>query len=80
MTGIFACCARPGRVITTDQPIEHGALPLCEEIVYTYLTRGQKILERVGRGWWVSYNPVEDELTPETTFTDRRLTYQLPRV
>lgn len=35
--------------------------------------------ELVGRGRWASPNQLEDHFTPETTFTDRRLTHQLPR-
>ena len=63
--------------ITTVQSIEAGA-SFCDEIIYTYLTPNNRIVEHIGREWWISFNPKEDKLTPETTFTDRRLTYQLP--
>lgn len=62
--------------ITTVQSIEAGA-SLCDEIIYTYLTPNNRIVKHIGQGWWIFFNK-EDELTPETTFTDRRLTYQLP--
>ena len=38
-----------------------------------------KIHENIGRGWWVSYNPPEDDLIQETTFSDRRPMYLLPK-
>ncbi|KAG5649929.1 hypothetical protein H0H81_001442 [Sphagnurus paluster] len=44
---VLHCCKG---VITTDQPIEDGAKPLSEEIVYTYRSREEKpIHERVGQ-------------------------------
>ncbi|KAK0194719.1 hypothetical protein F5146DRAFT_978197 [Armillaria mellea] len=63
--------------ITSAKSIENPTQPLCEELTSTYIEGGRKTWERIGRGWWVSHNPKEDEFTPETTFTDRRPTYQL---
>ncbi|KIO24938.1 hypothetical protein M407DRAFT_8674 [Tulasnella calospora MUT 4182] len=64
--------------ITSANADEDDAMPLADELVYTYITGGAKTYEEVGRGWWVSHNPVQDALTPETAFTNRRLTHQLP--
>lgn len=64
--------------ITAEESIEDPNMPLSDELVFTYIKGGAKTHERIGRGWWVSHDPVEDLLTPETNFTDRRLTYQLP--
>ena len=61
----------------SEAPIEEPGISLSEEFTYTYLGDGRSIWERVGRGWWVSYNP-ENELVPETMFSDRRPTYLLP--
>lgn len=66
-----------GGDITSAKSIESPDKPLCEEITYTYIEGGLKTWEQVGRGWWVTHNPEEDDLTPETTFTDRRLAYLL---
>ena len=49
-------------------------MPLCVELMYTYIQGGLNTYEPVGRGWWVSYNPQEDRHTPETTFSDCRQT------
>lgn len=53
-------------------------MPLYDELVFTYMEGRFAARESVSHGWWVSYNPVEDDLTPETTFTDHILTYKLP--
>lgn len=55
---------------------EDPDMPLHVEFTKTYLD-GLSTLEHVGRGWWVSHNPVEDELVPESAFTDSRPTYLL---
>ena len=39
-------------------------------MTYTYDKVGGSLWERVGRGWWLSYNPPEDEL----------LTHRKPRL
>ena len=64
--------------ITSEDSIKDADMPLCNELVYTYIEGGAKTHERIGRGWWVSHNPLEDHLTPETAFADRCLTHQLP--
>lgn len=33
--------------------------------------------ELIRRGWWLSWNPIQDDLTPEEVFSDRRTTYLL---
>lgn len=74
----WALFVRTG-AIATEQPIEAGALPLYNEIVYTYSPNGQKTLELIGRGRWVSDNPEEDELTPKIVYANYCLSHQLPR-
>ena len=65
-------------MITINQPIEAGTLPLCRDSLYcTYLMPIKKTFECIGQGWWVSHNPEENKLMLETTFTDHCLTYQL---
>ncbi|KIO26489.1 hypothetical protein M407DRAFT_7785 [Tulasnella calospora MUT 4182] len=62
-----------GRVHSHEEP----KTPLSDELTQTYLTSGTRTHVRVGRGWWVSYNPVEDQYTPETTYSDARLSHQI---
>ncbi|KAL7922620.1 hypothetical protein ACQKWADRAFT_312853 [Trichoderma austrokoningii] len=54
--------------ITSRNAEERGARPLGEELMTTYLRTGQSTTELVGRGWWISHNPVQDSLTPEIVF------------
>lgn len=54
-------------------------MDLGTELTETYLENGSHAHELIGRGFWIGCNPVEDDLTPETLFSDRRLTYQLPK-
>lgn len=61
--------------ITSENSAEDPDKPLCDELTYTYLEGGANTYKPIGRGWWVSHNPVEDSLTPETTFSDRCLTH-----
>lgn len=73
----WAVFVRDGDITSADAE-DDDAMPLADELTYTYITGGRKTYEEVGRGWWVSHNPVQDEDTPETAFTNRRLTHQLP--
>jgi len=64
--------------ITNENSDENLGVPLSKELTYTYIRGGKSTYEPVGRGMWLSYDPVEDEHTPESIFSDARLTYQLP--
>jgi len=65
--------------ITNEDSDGNPGVPLSKELTYTYIQGGKSTYEPVGRGMWLSYNPVEDEYTPETIFSEAQLTYQLPQ-
>jgi len=61
---------------------ESPGVDLGTELTRTYLKAvGDHPLlsayELIGRGLWVSWNPIQDDLTPEEVFSDGRVTYQL---
>jgi hypothetical protein len=64
--------------ITSETSNEDPDTPLSVELTYTYLEPDRKTWARVGRGWWVSHNPMEDELTPEMMFINCLTTNLLP--
>ena len=72
----WALFVREGDIISEDA-IKDPDTPLADELVYTHLPGGATY-QAVGHGWWVSYNPQQDHLTPETIFTSGRLTHELP--
>ncbi|ETW82201.1 hypothetical protein HETIRDRAFT_427309 [Heterobasidion irregulare TC 32-1] len=73
----FAVFVDEGLLPTTDSN-EHPTVPLSTELTYTYFAGGKNTWCRMGRGWWLKYNPPTDPLTPETSFSEGRLTWQLP--
>lgn len=56
--------------ITSPNAIEEKRGSLSSEMTVTYLLDGRSTLASVGRGWWVSINPVQDEHTPEEMFSN----------
>lgn len=63
--------------------MENPNKDLSTELTHTYLlARDDQPLsstyEGIGRGLWVDWNPIQDDLTPEEVFTNRRVTYLLP--
>ncbi|EWC46697.1 hypothetical protein DRE_04184 [Drechslerella stenobrocha 248] len=64
--------------ITSPDSAENPGVGLADELTETYIASGAHATELVGRGWWFQYNPVQDDLTPETIFSDARLTQQIP--
>ncbi|KAL4074253.1 hypothetical protein V8B97DRAFT_1914313 [Scleroderma yunnanense] len=64
--------------ITRADSEENPGTAFSEELTKTYIQGGASTYEQVGRGWWLLYNPVEDEYTPETVYSCARLTYHLP--
>ncbi len=66
--------------ITDRKSVEDPSRELSDELVYTYVPSMGRTRELVGRGWWSGWNPGQDDLTPETAFSDDRLTYQIEAV
>lgn len=72
----WAVFVRDGNIISADSE-ENPGTSLSEELTFTYIPGGASTHEPIGRGWWLCYNPVEDEHTPETVFSNARLTHHL---
>lgn len=49
-------------------------MTLADALTVTYLTPTSSTYEPIGRGWWLYCNPVQDDLAPETAFSDAHLT------
>ncbi|KAJ7292645.1 hypothetical protein C8J57DRAFT_1549877, partial [Mycena rebaudengoi] len=64
----WAVFVREGYLVS-GKSIEGPERPFSDELTTTYLLDSRSTVESVGRGWWVSHNPVEDHLVPETIFT-----------
>lgn len=64
---------RDGDITSADSQ-ENPGTGLSRELTNTYISSGASTYEPIARGFWISYNPIEDELTPETEFSDRRIT------
>jgi len=44
-------------------------------VTYGPLPQGGSAFELIGRGFWLRWNPVEDELTPDHAFANRPPNY-----
>ncbi|KAJ7803328.1 hypothetical protein B0H14DRAFT_2613430 [Mycena olivaceomarginata] len=73
----WAAFVRAGYITSPTSEEDPGKV-LADELMYTYLPSGKSALVLVGRGWWVSHDPVQDEHTPEMMFSDARPTYKIP--
>jgi hypothetical protein len=73
----FAVFVNVGLLPSADSN-ENPTVPLSTELTYSYLHDGSMMWCRMGRGWWLKYNPPMDPLAPETSFSEGRMMWQIP--
>ncbi|KAI6038756.1 hypothetical protein EDC04DRAFT_2569322 [Pisolithus marmoratus] len=64
------------KVITSNQSKENLNSDLSSDLTLTYLPDGSSTFEHIGRGWWLSWNPIQDNLTPEVVYNKACLMHQ----
>ncbi|KZT04198.1 uncharacterized protein LAESUDRAFT_751269 [Laetiporus sulphureus 93-53] len=55
--------------ITSEWSEENFGKTLSEELTQTYILGGASTYARIGRGWWLSHQPLEDIYAPESVFS-----------
>jgi len=76
MLQYWAVLVRAG-IITSDESEENPNGALSSGLTVTYAPGNFQTYEPVGRGWWLTWNPIEDELAPGTVYSNNRPTYML---